>query len=813
MTLKQLFFISLFFWANTTFAQTIVEGKISDMETQKGLGETLIFLENDGSSYTSDAKGKFVLDFSKKNFEVYHLAFLQEGYYSKKISVKASDKQKIRIQLKTISADIGSVKIIGKKKTQFGYTRIKSIEGTTIYSSKKAEIVDLATINANVANNSSRQIFSKVSGLNIWESDCSGLQLGVGSRGLSPSRTANFNVRQNGYDISADAIGYPDAYYAPPMQALQSIELVKGAASLQYGTQFGGLINFKLKEAPTDKKIEWNSSLTGGSYKYLNTFNSLGGTIDKLSYYTFYQYRRGDCWRCNSTFNYHSGYAGVKYQASEKLSFKLEYSGLWYTARQAGGLTDFLFNQDAQQSIRYRNWFKIFWNLLNLKMKYDVSPNTKIEAFVLAQHAGRDASGFLGRISRTDPLNETDLLKDVYNNLIFEGKVLQKYKLFGLRMASLVGTRYMQGITTKQQGATHNDTTATFQFVTPNRLNGSDFDFFSRNFALFNENVFKITPKLSVTIGARLEYLNQKAIGYYSLQNKDLAGNILLDTLINEHKSFTRVFPFFGGGISYKFNPNLELYSNFSQNYRAVGFNDLRVINPSLVVDSNIQDERGFNFDLGIKGSAKNDLIFFDGNFFLLRYSNRIGTYLTTVPDPIILQRIVRFRTNISSALSYGFEFFAQADIYRLLAKKKENAPISLSVYLNMAWVNATYTDSKQVAFYKKKIEDVPPLTLKTGLDFQWKKLRMGTQFSYTHQHYSDATNTEFSPDAIAGIIPSYYTLDFNASYSWKMLSLKLALNNITNNIYFTRRATGYPGPGVLPSDPFNFNITLGVKL
>lgn len=808
--MNKIILILLLLYANEMFSQNI-EGKVLD-KNNKPIFEALLFNENNGASFFTDKEGSFSIP-TKKREEI-SLIIFKEGFKDYKVIVeKKNYSKKLIIHLKKLQQEINAVEVISKRKTLFGYTRIKSIEGTTIYSTKKAEIIDMESINANVANNSSRQIFSKVSGLNIWESDCSGLQLGVGSRGLSPARTSNFNVRQNGYDISADAIGYPDAYYSPPMQALKSIEVIKGAASLQYGTQFGGLINFKFKEAPTNKKIQLNSSLTLGSNKYLNIFNSLSGTVDKISYYSYYQYRKGDCWRCNSKFDYHSAFAKVKYQENEKLSFQLEYTYLWYLAQQAGGLTDKLFNENPQQSIRNRNWFSIFWNLLNFKTVYKFNAKTTLDVSLLGQYSGRNASGFLGKISRTDPLTETDLLKDDYTNYIAETRLLHKYYLFGKRMVFLGGFRYMQGITNKRQGFTSNDSIATFQYLNPKKLEGSDYTFPNKNISLFTENIISLTEKLSITFGSRLEYLNQHAKGYYGLRHLDFAGNILMDTIIHETQSLERFFPFFGGGISYKFNKDLEIYTNFSQNYRAVGYNDLRITNPNLVIDKNLTDEKGYNFDLGLKGSAKNDLIFYDANFFLLRYSNKIGTYFTTVPDPILINRVVRYRSNLSSALSYGIELFAQADIYRLLAKKKEKAEISLSIFGNMSVINAIYTDSKQTAFYKKKIEDVPPFTFRTGIDFQWKALRMGTQFSYTQQHFSDATNAEFTPDAIVGTIPSYYTLDFNAGYKWKILKLQLALNNITNNKYFTRRADGYPGPGILPSDAFNANVSLSIEL
>lgn len=798
---------NLFIFAN---AQNI-KGKVQD-EKNKNISESLLFIENNGSSFYNDDKGEFSIPTS--NFKSIDLVIFKEGFKEYRLTITEQNYTTfLNINLQKIEQEIKEVEVIRKKKTLFGYTRIKSIEGTTIYSTKKAEIVDMETINANIANNSSRQIFSKVSGLNIWESDCSGLQLGIGSRGLSPSRTSNFNVRQNGYDISADAIGYPDAYFAPPMQALKSIEVVKGAASLQYGTQFGGLINFKYKDAPKDKKIQLNSSLTYGTNNYLNSFTSLSGTVDKLSYYTYYQYRKGDCWRCNSDFQYHSAFAKVKLQENEKLSFNLEYSYLGYLAQQPGGLTDYLFEQDPQQSIRDRNWFKVFWNLLNLKMDYKISPKTTLNVSLLGQYSGRDASGYLGKISRTDPLTETDLLQDTYTNYIAEARLLQKYNLFGKRMVFVGGIRYMQGTTTKKQGATSNDSIATFKYSNPNNLEGSSFSFPNRNMSVFTENIFNITNNFSLTFGARLEYLKQKASGYYRITNLDFAGNVLLDTTILETNTLQRIFPFFGGGASYKFNNQLEVYSNISQNYRAVGYNDLRITNPNLIIDNNLEDERGFNFDIGVKGNAKNELFFYDANFFILKYNNKIGTYFTTVPDPILINRVVRYRSNISSAISYGIELFAQADIYRLLAKKKEYAPVSLALFANVSLINASYLSSQQTAFNKKKIEDVPPFTLRTGIDFKWKKLTLGAQFSYTEKHFSDATNTKFSADATVGLIPSYYTLDFNAGYQWKILKLQLALNNLTNNKYFTQRADGYPGPGILPADAFNANVTLSVEL
>ena len=64
------------------------------------------------------------------------------------------------------------------------------------------------------------------------------------------------------------------------------------------------------------------------------------------------------------------------------------------------------------------------------------------------------------------------------------------------------------------------------------------------------------------------------------------------------------------------------------------------------------------------------------------------------------------------------------------------------------------------------------------------------------------------------GIIPTYQVLDLSLKYSHKKwFQIETGINNLTNSSYFTRRATGYPGPGIIPSSPRNYYLTLQLKL
>ena len=155
----------------------------------------------------------------------------------------AQDKMKDSLQWKKLP----DITVVGRN-SKSDYQQLPEIVGTTIYAGKKNALIVLENVQGNIANNTMRQVLAKVPGIHVWESDPSGIQIGIAARGLSPNRSWEFNVRQNGYDIAADPFGYPEAYYNPQLQAVQRIEIVRGQGALQYGPQFGGMVNYILKD-------------------------------------------------------------------------------------------------------------------------------------------------------------------------------------------------------------------------------------------------------------------------------------------------------------------------------------------------------------------------------------------------------------------------------------------------------------------------------------------------------------------------------------------------------------------------------------
>jgi len=61
------------------------------------------------------------------------------------------------------------------------------------------------------------------------------------------------------------------------------------------------------------------------------------------------------------------------------------------------------------------------------------------------------------------------------------------------------------------------------------------------------------------------------------------------------------------------------------------------------------------------------------------------------------------------------------------------------------------------------------------------------------------------------GAIPSYTLADIFASHTFKKyVTIRAGINNLANRSYFTRRAGGYPGPGLMPADGRNVFVSVG---
>lgn len=700
---------------------------------------------------------------------------------------------------------------INEKPLKNEIERMPEVSGTNIYAGKKNEVIKLGNIDADLSVNNSRQVFGKVPGVTVWENDGSGIQVGVATRGLSPNRSWEFNVKQNGGDVSGETFGYPEAYYSPPLEGVEKIEIIRGAASLQYGSQFGGVMNYVMKKGNLYKPFVFETQQTFGTYDLVNSYNAAGGTYKKVSYYAFFHHRNADSWRDNNSYKINAGYASINYSVTSKINIGVQYTRSSYISQQPGGLTDSLFNLNAQQSFRKRNWTTAPWNIINVYADYCITENTKLSIKLFGVIAERSNVGFTKAINIADTFNTTiksynprQVDRDYYTNYGSEIRFLQMYNLFKQKSALAAGVRIYNGNILRQQvgtGTTGDD----FNLSITTQLNGKDFSkeykFHTDNYAFYLENMFKIGKRLSITPGVRYEIINSSSEGYL---NTTATGTF-------SPVSRTRNVLLFGAGAEYLVTSSSNIYANFSQSYRPVTYSELTPSATTDVIDPNLKDASGYNIDGGYRGKLKDFLSFDVGGFYLV-YDNRIGT---------ITQNNLPFRTNIGTSVSQGVEGFIEIDPVRIFTSNSLFGYIT--VYASYAYVDAKYTRWNNPAIASdpvksisgKKVEYAPQNIGRYGATYIFKNISATFQLSQISEVFSDASNTEkANTTATIGKIPAYMVMDASLTVLFaKKYNIKAGVNNLADEKYFTRRAGGYPGPGIMPANGRTLFVSIGAKL
>jgi len=788
-----------------SFGQDKVQGNVNDTKNKLKLVNVSIYNTTDDIISKTNDEGAFEIDVLSYPTE---LLFYLEGYNLKSVFVDNKLDDDLNLFLDSKIEELDEVIVRANRKKIFQINRKKDFEETRVYAGKKNEVIILDLSMANLASNNARQVFSQIPGLNIFQNDDAGLQLNIGGRGLNPNRTANFNTRQNNYDISADALGYPESYYTPPTEALSEIEILRGAASLQYGTQFGGLINFIMKKPNPNKKTELITRNTFGSNNLLTNFTSISFNEKKISFYGFTNYKKGDGFRINSQFESFNSYAHIDFKINNKSNITFETTFLKYLAQQAGGLSDKMFYENPFQSNRGRNWFKVNWLLYNLKYNLKLNNYTNLSVNIFGLEAARNALGFrTNRVDQIDSNEERDLIKGDFSNIGFENRFLKEFKINSLKNILLIGMKYYKSNSNSEQGpgSSFKDADFSFDYKTfPNYINQSNYNYPNKNFALFGENIFYINGDFSITPGFRFENIKTQSNGFYRKINLDAAGNTIFNEKYEENDTKKRSFLLLGIGLNYKLQNNLEVYGNISQNYRSVTFADISIVNPAYAINPEIDDEKGFTTDIGFRGNLKNK-ISFDTSIFALKYEDRIGFI-----QKVFNGNVKSERGNVGNAIIYGLETLIDFNLKKLFIDRQS---LDLNFFINYSFIESKYLKSDEIGIEGNTVEFVPKHNFKSGLKFGFKNFSINWQTSYLSKQYTDSSNAvDGNLSGVIGQIPSYIISDLSISMKLNKFKIESGINNIFNETYFTRRATGYPGPGIIPSPPRNIYSTIQIK-
>lgn len=292
----------------------VLKGKIMDDMTGNPVSDASILLipgnsgthaHPDGSYQLTPAAGTYLL-------EVNHLGYYPEN---RRITLRSNDTLVVDFLLKAKIFEQEQVVITANK-----------VERERMAVPMNVSVLTSGIIAESHESNILPVISGEIPGLFITERGLAGFGLAGGSAGKISIRgvggsDASFPVLLliDGQPQFMGLMGHPipDSYVSGDVE---KVEVVKGPASILYGTNaMGGAINL-ITRKQTEEGFDLNARFTGGSYGTLKGHGSAGFSKKGLGILASYQHDQTDGHRPGSAFRLDNGNLRVNYALSKLFS-------------------------------------------------------------------------------------------------------------------------------------------------------------------------------------------------------------------------------------------------------------------------------------------------------------------------------------------------------------------------------------------------------------------------------------------------------------------------------------------------------------
>ena len=672
---------------------------------------------------------------------------------------------------------------------------LPDVDGTKIHAGKKTSNIDLEQI-PEVSMDNYRQVISKTPGLVLAEESTP--LLSIGYRGYDPHRTQFFQVLEDGIPIHADMVGYPEAYYTPPLDAVESVEVVRGGAALMYGPQPAGAINFVMKKPPLDTPFTLESTNILGSFDMYSNFTSFGGTLGKFGYYGYYDHQQTDGFReANSDFFLNAWGGTFALDATGPVRWYLNATAYDETHGEPGGLT----LEDGPNTVNYdtnRDGTSRFYDRMRVSRyavsiinEWDISDRTLFTFRTWFDYylrfSRRQNGGGFGTLP-TGPKAQTNQIENQqFYTYGAEPRMSHNWDWLG-NTHTLTGGMMFYYDWSPRVDETGNSPTA----MTGSTVNQSNRE--SVYYSLFAENLFQF-GSFSITPGFRLENIWQSV---RELVNKSSfqTGKPLQDETIYNFA------PLFGLGLEYDFTPEVAVYANVSQAYRPPIFTQAVPTSPNIAVVGNLQESNIVNYEIGFQGEPV-DWITWDTSVFLIDNSDQIGS--RAVNDGPITTVI----ENSGRSIVYGWDIYTEVDFVGAAnaAWNKDDGKSwvdrygSISAYTALTLQKGQFINGPNDGKTPQYLSDY---VLRFGLTYNWRdRIKAAFMGNFMGSTYAADNNPA------SRFIPAYnvWDLTVEAKVYKDNVSVIAGVNNVFNKDYYAR----IRADGIDPAAPRNWYA--GVKV
>ena len=716
----------LFFILSISVAQAqSLKGTVLDKSTQKAISGVSLSIKNSDAGSSTDVNGHFEMNVKRGDtLLISHLGYLNIQF------IADTQKPAMVIYLEQSSIMLNAIQVSVTKNSK----PIGLQQASISYLSEKS-------IRENVSR-SMAEAMTSTAGVWVQKTNHGGGSPFI--RGLTGNYTL---LLVDGIRLSNSTFRFgPNQYFntISPF-SVNAVEVLRGAGSTLYGSDaIGGTININTISPSFEKKknIYGSLGMQFMSKEMEKTVHlSLGGNLGKFAYVLNGNIRDfGDLYAGgNLAFERPSGYT------ENNIFFK----GIWQISDKQQLIINYQrmrqddvprYDQVAQRGFEYYNFTLQQRQLAytRFEQKWVDSPlkNLKITASFQQSNEIRDTRKKESLINK----NERDDVSTVSLNTSLDMSLFKAVEsVFGsdFYYDKIGSSRKLINVETEEQEV----------FSRGLYPDGSSSFFI----AFYNSNLYTY-KKWTFQLGWRYNYTSNSAeddqFGDLGLATSSMIGN---------------------GSINYNFNKS-NVYIAVNSGFRAPNINDISSLGdfdfgvevPSI----NLKPEKSINYELGYKLTSNTASFNFAG------FYTRINDLISRIPssfngNELIDGSRVFTKANVGKAYVAGIETNFEAKI-----------AANFSILGNL-----TYTHGQNVT-KNEPFRRIPPLF--GGLSLRYnKKLYYVVLQTLTAGKQDRLSGGDIDDHRIQdGGTPAWSVINLKAGYQWKMLSFKLAFNNLFNKAY-----------------------------
>jgi Fe(3+) dicitrate transport protein len=603
---------------------------------------------------------------------------------------------------------------------------------------------------------STEDALRRIPGINVKSEEETSIVANFGIRGLSASESKSL-VLEDGVPVAPGLFIGNDRYFNPRVQRVDSIEVLKGSASLRYGpSTIGGVINYRTKTP--DDGVEVSARV--GSFNTREATLEAGGRTASGDAFAgvVLTHARSD------------GFMDKGYEMTDVM-FK---TGMVLNEAHRVGMKVSWHENDANISYRgmllgdYRakrdynpapdDWYLTDRVGVDLNHEWTLSDRATLQTLVYWSEMTRDywrygvntgASNAAGRWVYTDSLTGNN--RD-FERLGIETRLTLQHGLLGLENEAEFGLRLMTEESDDQQIAATRAQDRS-GVLSRHLVDSAD------SIAGYVQNRFEINNRLAITPGVRIESYEQER-------------KILSQDNASEDTSNTELLP--GVGATFQLTDSAQLYGGayraFSPATNAIALEGL--------TDQKLDGERSDNYELGIRGAQGS--LTYEATVFYMDFSNQV---VTGNSDPSLSQ------SNAGKTLHKGVEMLLSYELGG-----------GFSIDTNATWIPDSEFRSGDNR--GNRLPYAPEYLANVALSYTDGRLSAAITAHHRGEQYGDPTNQESIPlNAAGGVwggrLPSYTLYDLLAQYRVNgNLTLFGSVKNLTDKHYISGLRQGiYVGP------------------